>query len=200
MWMGVLAFVIAAPAGAAPRPLLAASAGMGFDVEGDRTLTNGNNLGAHLLNAFGCEGEIMANPVGLVLRMVGVDGSDDYMHTSFDRLDFTVAASFRPFTLRPPRRGYGQVVLRRLAVEGGFMFEHILGTTMTSANLIGIHVGAHVDVPFSAAFEGAGPFLRVVVQRNLLLDNDTVSTSLQSDMIKANAAALQTLIALGVGF
>jgi hypothetical protein len=197
----LLVVLLAWPFTAAARPLLVAGIGGGFDFEPRRTFPD-RTIESATLGSFAFEGEVMGDRFGLLVRGVGTDGSDDYMATGFDRFGVSVAATFRPlsyfrFAAGP---GYGAQVARRFALEAGVMYQRILASFNTADNF-GIHLGVHDDFPLGGTdASGRGVFLRLTLQRPIIILDDTISNGIESLPIHASGPIVQTLAALAVGF
>jgi hypothetical protein len=185
--IGVVAVVVLGGGIAQARPMLVAGVSAGVDVE------TGPVRG---LEAFAFEGEAMGELFGLVVRGLGANGSSDYMYTGFDRLNFALAASYRPFG-RQGGPGYGALVLRRLAIEAGLAYQHAEAGFDSSDN-VGLHVAAHLDLPLSRS--ESGPMIRLVVQRPFLLTDAKLVVGPNTQPRDTGDPAVQQLVGLAVAF
>jgi hypothetical protein len=189
--------LLATPAVAA-RPQLLGAVGVGLDVEPDRKLSD-HSVDSQVLEAFTFEGEILGSDFGLLVRGMGVDGSMDYQDAGFDRLQFSVAGTWRPFVENAQGPGYGMLVLRRVSLELGFAYQRLLAARNTGDSF-GIHVGAHADLPLLLRPDDSGPMLRLSVQRPLVLADDTLVTSISQNKFTVGAPTVQWAIAFAVAF
>ncbi|HJZ84083.1 MAG TPA: hypothetical protein VKN99_02890 [Polyangia bacterium] len=192
--------LLAAAGSARARPVLVAGVGAGVDVEPSRpNPAQGGSYPSADLAAFSFEGEILWSQLGLLARGVGVDGSIDYQSTGFDRFALTVAGTFRPLAHRLRPDSYARVVASRLAVELGLTYQRILATYNTADNL-GLHLGAHADFPLGMPQDDHGVFVRLIVQRPIILIDDTISNGIAPDPFNAGAPSVQLLGVLAVAF
>ena len=180
------------------RPTLAAAVGAGVDFEpardvGGRTVTS-------TLTSYEFEGEIQWQQLGLIARGVGTDGSIDYTNVGFDRIELVAGGSWRPFATRVVGDEWHHMAARRLALELGFAYQHIVAA-LDDANTLGLHVGMHADLPLILHEGPQVPFVRIVVQRSFILAGDTVTnTAFGAARIDPGTPAIQALIAFGLAW
>ena len=181
------------------RPTLVAAVGAGVDIEPARDVMNRGTV-TSTLASYEFEGEILWRELGLIARGVGTDGSIDFQNVGFDRLELMIGGSWRPFAARVSGEEWHHMVARRLTLEAGLAYQHIVAA-LDDANTLGLHVGLHGDLPLVQHEGGRVPFVRIVVQRTFIFAGDTVTnTAFGAARIDPGTPAIQALVAFGVAW